>query len=203
MRRTVPVAVAVVCGLIALVDFFVSEPTVDALGAGLAEGVIILAGFALLWGILNILRVHSRRAVSGEQDRSLSLLLVVALLVTLFIGVVGPGTAPLEWIFDYMLVPLQSTMTALLAFFIVSAAYRAFRIRTFEAAILFTTSILFLVIQLPFIGGVVPYLAEVREWLLAIPVTAGVRGMLLGIALGTMSTALRILLAVDQPYASS
>lgn len=202
MKRTLPVAAAIICGLIALVDFFVSDPLVDALGAGLADGVVILAGFALLFGILNILRVHTARAVRGERDRGLSLLLVLALVTTLTIGLVLPASAALDWVFTYLLVPLQSTMAGLLAFFIISAAYRAFRIRTFEAAILFATSIFVLVVQLPFIGGIVPYLAEVREWLLAVPVTAGVRGILLGIALGTITTSLRVLLAVDQPYAS-
>jgi hypothetical protein len=54
---------------------------------------------------------------------------------------------------------------------------------------------------MPFVAGLSPALPALRAWLLAVPVTAGMRGILLGIALGTIATALRVLLAVDRPYA--
>lgn len=200
MRRTLPVTAAILCGLLALTDFFVSEPTVDALGAALAEGLMILAGFALLLGILNILAVHGRRVAAGETDRGLSLVLIVALLGTLAVGVAPGGEALFGWVFNYVYYPLQATMAALLAFFVVSAAYRAFRVRSGEAAILLGTSLVLLVLQLPLVDSLWPYLARVREWIMVVPVTAGVRGILLGIALGTIATALRVLMAADQPY---
>ncbi len=201
MKKIVPVIIAIVCGAWTLTDFFVSDPLVDALGATLVEGVIILAAFALLLGILNILATHTRRVMSGERHRGLSLVLVFSLLGTLAVGVLLPNSTTFSWLFDYLYFPLQSTMAALLAFFVVSAVYRAFKLRNVQAFLLLGTSLAVFFIQLPFSASFFPGLAIVRDWIMAVPVTAGVRGILLGAALGTIATSLRVLLAIDRPYA--
>lgn len=201
MRKVLPIAAAVICGLYALVDFFVTDPVVDAVGAKLLEGVMILAAFALLLGLLNLMNVHLRRVATGEKNQGFSVVLVAAMLVTLVCGVAWPQSGALTWIFGYIYYPLQSSLAALLAFFAVSAAYRAFRLRSGQAVILLVTSLLVLVTQMPFMSALSPLFAEIREWVLYVPVAAGVRGLILGVALGTITTCLRVLLAVDRPYA--
>ncbi|OGO04396.1 MAG: hypothetical protein A2Y73_09080 [Chloroflexi bacterium RBG_13_56_8] len=200
MKRVLPILAALTCGLLVLMDFFVTNPTIDEIGGILVEGVTILAAFALLLGLLNLIGVHGKRLVAHESKGGLSLILILALLATLVVGVALPASQEIAWIFDYVSQPLQSTMAALLAFFVVSAAYRAFRLRNVEAAILLVTSLFMLLAQLPFIQAWSPYMPILREWIVTIPVTAGMRGILLGISLGTIATSLRILLAVDRPY---
>ena len=160
----------------------------------------ILAAFALLLGLLVLLAAHARRLKRGSQP-GLSVVLILALLGTLAVGLLLPGSATLTWIFDYVYYPLQSTMAALLAFFAVSAAYRSFRLRNAHAWILLVVSLFLFLTQLPQAAQLSPYMPMARDWLLSVPVTAGMRGILLGTALGTIATALRILLAVDHPYA--
>jgi len=87
-----------------------------------------------------------------------------------------------------------------LAFFVTSAAYRAFRLKNADAVILAVVSLFLLLAQLPFSRAISPYLPIIRDWIMAVPVTAAMRGLVLGIALGTMATALRVLVAVDKPY---
>lgn len=200
MARILAIVAAVACGLLVLADFFLVNPVIDALGAALIEGVLILAAFALLLGVVNLLGVHAR--MNGDhRARRYSALLLIALVGTLLIGLLRPASAELTWVFDYLYFPLQATMGALLAFFVVSAAYRAFKLRSVPAIILLVTSLVVLITQLPFSAALSPLLPAAREWIFAIPVTAGVRGILLGVALGTTATALRVLLAVDHPYA--
>ena len=201
MRRTLPIAVAVACGLIVLGGFFFPYPQLASLSAILVEGATILAACALLLGILNLLSVHARRGTGREGKWGLSWVLMLALVGTLALGVARPSSQAIRWVFDYLYYPLEATMAALLAFFAVSAAYRAFRLRNVEAAILLVTSLVLLVTQLPISEAIAPQLPLIRDWLYAIPVTASMRGIILGIALGTIGTSLRILLAVDQPYA--
>lgn len=200
MARILAIIAAIGCGLLMLVDFFLVDPVIDALGAILIEGVLILAAFALLLGVLNLLGVHARMN-DTPRARRYSALLLVALVATLTIGILRPASDELTWIFDYLFFPLQASMGALLAFFVVSAAYRAFKLRSVSALILLVTSLIVLITQLPFSAALSPLLPAAREWIFAIPVTAGVRGILLGVALGTIATALRVLLAVDHPYA--
>lgn len=203
MKKFLPVTAAIVCGGLALLDFFFDSPQINAAGAILVEGVTILAAFALLLGLLNILLVHLRRVTLGEGNRGASFVLVLALLVTVALGVSMPDSPSVNWLFDYVYSPLQSTMTALLAFFVVTAAYRAFKIRDMAAAILLISSLFVLFAQLPFTASLSPYIPSLRDWVFQVPVTASMRGLLLGIALGTITTSLRVLLAVDKPYARS
>ncbi len=203
MKRFLPVTAAIVCGGLALLDFFFDSPQINAAGAILVEGVTILAAFALLLGLLNILLVHLRRVTQGEGNRGASFALVLALLVTVALGVSIPDSPSMNWLFNYVYSPLQSTMTALLAFFVVTAAYRAFKIRDTAAAVLLISSLFVLFAQLPFTASFSPYIPSLRDWVFQVPVTASMRGLLLGIALGTITTSLRVLLAVDKPYARS
>jgi hypothetical protein len=202
MKKFLPITAAVLCGLVMLVDYFVPDPRIDAVGAILAEGAIILVAMALILGILNLLAVHTRRLFSGEPGRFMSLILILALVLTVGLGVGLAGCPVLSWIFDYIYNPIQATLGALLAFFAVSAAYRAFKLGSVAALIMLVVSLFLLFAQLPFSAAISPYLPAIRDWLLAIPTTAGVRGLILGVALGTVATSLRVLLAVDHPYAS-
>lgn len=200
MNKILPIAAAVACGLFALVDFFVPDPLIDSVGAVLVEGVTILAAFGLILGVANLMAVHARRVYTRVSERSQSVVLVVASLATLAIGLLWPGSKGVAWVFQHIYYPLQASMAALLAFFIVSAFYRAFRLRNAQAFVLLVVSLFVFLAQLPFSGALSPYLPIIREWLFAVPVTAGVRGIILGSALGTIATSLRVLLAVDQLY---
>ncbi|MBC7317296.1 MAG: hypothetical protein H5T70_12815, partial [Chloroflexi bacterium] len=127
MKRILPIVLASGCGILALLDYLIASPGIDAIGGALSEGVIILAAFALILGVLNLIGVHGRRlAIQGER-RFLSAILLVALVGTILLGLAPGGDQALAWIFTYLYMPLQTTLTALLAFFLVVAVYRAFR----------------------------------------------------------------------------
>ena len=194
-------AAAIVCGVLAFADFMVPNAQIDAVGAVLLEGVVILSAFALILGVAHLLVTHARRLASAGQGRGASVVLIVALVGSALVGLVWPGSVAQRWLFSNIYYPLQSTMAALLAFFAVSAAYRTFRLNHAGAAILLITSLVLFVTQLPFVGALSAYLPMLRDWIMAVPVTAAMRGIVLGIALGTIATSLRVLLAIDRPYA--
>ncbi len=200
MNRILSLAVAIVCGVIVLLDFFFPGPEISMISRILVEGVMILAVFGLLLGLLNLLAVHGQRIAQGEEHRGLSGVLILGMVGALIVGILWPASEANRWVFDHLYAPLQSSMTALLVFFAISAAYRSLRIRNTDALILLVISLFMLFTQLPFGQTLWPELSAIRDWLLAIPVTAGTRGILLGIALGTITTSLRVLLAIDRPY---
>ena len=134
MRRTVPAVVAVLVGLALLGDLIVDAPGINALGQALLEGLVVLGAFALILAALKLLGSHASRLAQREGDRLGSVVLLVALLVALGLGIARPGGEELQWLFDYVYQPLQATTAALLAFFGIQGAYRAFRLRTGEAA---------------------------------------------------------------------
>ena len=120
------------------------------------------------------------------------------LVITIGLLTAGPSAAPMQWIFTYVMTPIQATLGALLAFLIVVAAYRLLRLRNAESAVMLIVALLVLAGQASV--GLLPILPQLRDWILDVPVLAGVRGILLGVALGAVLTGVRLLLGVERPY---
>ena len=205
LKRTIPAIIAIAVGVAVLATVFVSNPWLDAIGTYLLDTTIIVAAFALVLGLLNVLRVHGRRIRERQSGSFYSAVLVVAMLLVLIVGLPpipnqpsGPSQPIVQWIFEYVQVPLQASFSALLVFFIVTAAYRLLRVRSPESAVMLIVALIVLAGQVTV--GLVPVLPDLRDWILAVPVVAGVRGILLGVALGVLLTSIRLLLGVERPY---
>ncbi len=196
--RWLATAVAAAVGLIVLLDFFLRHPLLDPLGAAFREWTVILAAFALLLGLVNLLTVHLLRVIRrNESGVVYSIILLITSAVVIVVGLLfGLAGGPMAWIFDNVYVPLQSTFLALIAFLLATAAFRALRARTLEAALMLLAALIVFLGQVPWFGA----LTGLREWVLAVPSTAGVRGILIGVALGATATALRLIVGLDRPY---
>ncbi|MCL4394491.1 MAG: hypothetical protein M1482_06780 [Chloroflexi bacterium] len=191
-------AVAVGVGLIVLLAFFLRHPLLNPLGTAFAEWTVILAAFALLLGLVNLLTVHLGRVVRrNEPGAGYSLIILVTSAAVIAVGLLyGLPGGPMLWIFDNVYIPLQSSFLALLVFLLATAAFRAFRARSLETALMLLAALIVFLGQVPWFGA----LADAREWVLSIPSTAGMRGILLGVALGATATALRLIVGLDRPY---
>jgi hypothetical protein len=114
-----------------------------------------------------------------------------------------------EWIFTNVFAPCDATMFSLLAFYVASASYRAFRVRNSEATIMLATAFLVLLGR-TFLGGLVTAwlpaplapltVPNLVQWVMSVPMTAGNRAILIGIALGIISTSLKVMLGIDRSY---
>jgi cytochrome bd-type quinol oxidase subunit 2 len=196
--RLIPTAIAIAVGLVTLLDYFYTQPLLDEIGKAFKQWTIILTAFALLLGLINLLQVHLTRIVRRHEASAGYSVIVV--IVAAFVFVVGLlfmlPSAPMTWIFDNVYAPLQGAFFALVAFFLATAAYRALRARNLETTWMLIAALVVFAGQTPILG----VLADAREWVLNIPSTAGVRGILIGVALGTIATALRLLVGLDRPY---
>lgn len=205
MRRGLPslviVAVTIGVGIIVLVHQFVANPLLDAVGGVLTEWAALVAGFAVLLGLFNVLLVHTQRLVHPGRSALSSAVILVTALVVLLLVLPSGGTSPESgWIFRYLYQPLEATFLALLVFFIATAAFRAFRARTWETALLVVSALIVLIGSAPIAGAISPQLIGVKDWVMNVPGLAGVRGILLGVALGIVATGLRLLTGIDRPY---
>ncbi len=190
--------VAIGVGLIVLLDFFVAHPLLDPIGQAFRQWAIILTAFALLLGLFNLLQVHLLRIVRrNEPGAGYSAVVLVTALVVIAIGLLsGITSGAMSWIFDNLYVPLQGAFFALVAFFLATAAYRTLRARSLETTLMLIAALIVFLGQVPLL----PVFADAREWVLRVPSEAGVRGILLGVALGTLATSLRLIVGMDRPY---
>ena len=125
------------------------------------------------------------------------------IVITVFVGFVW-GTqkgSPVLWLFENVQMPMSSTMFALLAFYIASAAYKSFRARSVEATVLLLAATIVMLGQVSF-GAVISngYLPEIKDWILNVPNLAAKRGIALGVGLGGIATSLKILLGIERTY---
>ena len=105
-----------------------------------------------------------------------------------------------EWLYDHVFAPCNQTMFALLAFFVVSAAFRAFRMRNVEATLLLGSAIILMIAAAPMGQALSPGLVDVGQWILDIPNNAGRRAIMMGAAIGAIATSLRIVLGLERSH---
>ena len=169
----------------------------------LVEWAVIVAAFAFLLGIFNILRVHGGRIGHRRQGWPYSLVLLLVLVVA-WIPPLLPGGIPGQEtldraVFDYVISPVGASLAALVVFTLVLAAFRLLRVRRGAGAVLFLLTVAVVLLgSVPFIG--LEWLAGIRDWIINVPGMAGMRGLLLGVALGTVITALRVLVVSERPH---
>jgi hypothetical protein len=200
--RWIPTAIAIGVGIVTLLTFFFELPVLSALGAAFKEWTIILTAFALLLGLGNLILVHFLRIFRrNESGAGYSLIVLFTAALVFAIGLIfGLADAPMTWVFDHVYLPLQGAFFALTVFFLATAAYRAMRARSLETLLMLVGALIVFIGQTPLINTFTDTFVSAKEWILNVPSTAGVRGILLGVALGTIATGLRLLVGMDRPY---
>lgn len=205
LKRILPTAVAIAVGILVLIAVFTSYAQLEAVGTYLVDTAVIIASFALFLGVVNVLRVHSRKIQKRQSDTVYSFVLIAAMLIVLAIGLPalpdqpsGPSQPIIQWIFENIQAPIQASLSALLVFLVVTTAYRLLMVRNAESAVMLAVVLLVLLGQVTL--GLVPILPELKDWILDVPTLAGVRGILLGVALGALLTGIRLLLGLERPY---
>lgn len=215
MKLRLPLILCFLCGLLMIIQFFIPHPPFTSMYNKLLDWSIIIGIFALVIGLSSLIKLHYTRIARKTKDLPYSIVVFAGMATMAIVGLVrGIGEDSwFMWIFKNMQIPMQSTMFSLLAFFIASAAYRAFRARTLEATLMLVTAIIIMLARVP-IGNflwqniipdsIVQHWAnmpdDVSGWILKVPSMAARRGILLGISLGAIATALKILLGIERSY---
>jgi hypothetical protein len=202
INRILSTVVAVSVGFLVLIDFFINSASINALGLYLVRTASIVAAFALVLGMVNVLTVHLNKISSRERGWAYSWVLLGSLFFTLGVGILtgGPGSIQMRKLFEAVLFPLEATLFSLMAFFVFAAAYRTFRVRSLETGLFVIFGLLVLLGQAPVGARLWDQLSVIKDWVLEVPALAGARGILLGVALGSAATGLRVLLGIDRPY---
>jgi len=209
MKLWVALVLTFVAGVLMISDPFVPHRLFALAVAEIQQWGLIVVASTYVLGVANVLRLHGDKLRRRSADWPYSIVLIVCLvgMAALGIGHDHEGEAsPFIWLYNNIYDPLSSTMFALLAFFITSAAYRAFRARSTEAALLLAAAVLVMLGQVPvgaaiwgpdsFLGG----FPGLKDWIMDVPNLAGKRAILMGAALGAISTGLRVILGLERAH---
>jgi hypothetical protein len=215
LKSPISVAIAMSFGLVVTLGyFFGTNAAGETTSLGILrdiflKGAVILSATALLVGITNLLSVHLDKIKRGK-DVSYSTILLVAMTGTIAVGIfdaarmyIGgePNFQWLQWIFENIQLPIETSLMAILAVSLTYAAVRLLGRRlTVFSAFFVGTLVLILVGTIPQFTLYLPFMNDLRAWILGVPAVGGARGILFGVALGTIATGIRILMGSDRPY---
>lgn len=212
MQRELPRILTFVTGMFLAIQYFIPHRASVRLYETSLDWLIIVGIFAIIMGIASLVHLHVGKIQRAEKGKKYSWVLLAGLvymtITGLFLGSEEGGA--FRWGYNGILMPVTSTMFALLAFYIASAAYRAFRARTVIATILLVSAVLVMLGRVPLgealwprfqvLGLGVPGVAEISDWLLNVPNMAAKRAITIGLGLGGSATALKIVLGIEAPH---
>ena len=199
--RIVGAAVAIAVGLLVLAGYFVSP--LAGLQTQLLNWAMILAGVAALMGVFNLISVHGARIRSGGRGSLYSALLILSLFLTFVLALFLRPVHPIvQALFNGVILPVEATLMAIISVSLIYAAIHLLRRGPSLMSIVFLVTALLILagsISLPF--GQIPLLGDtLRPWISQVLSMGGARGILIGVALGSLTTGLRVLLGLDRPY---
>ena len=207
MRSPVSTAIAMAVGLLVLIGYLLPIGIVGQLRTIILDWAITLAGIAGLVAIFNLAAVHWRKIGDKRNRDYYSVFLILAFWATFLAGVAAkvwgvPSQHDFQRVVTAIQMPIEASLMGVLAISLAYASFRLFQRRKGLMAVIFVISALVFLIILSGLlsfGGSVPVLGSLINLLNLLPV-AGARGILLGIALGSLTTGLRILMGTDRPY---
>ena len=201
LKKTVPFLITFIMGIITFLCFFVPHHLMQSLWDGIANWALIISGGAIAVGAWSMIRNYSKKAMSKNDPNrmysAITMLSLIAMTVIGFTGGVKAGTL-FNDVYNYVLSPLNSTMFALLAFYIASAAFRSFRLKSFHAGLLLGAALIVMLAQIPTGAALYSDLPAIKDWILRYPNVAGQRAIMIGVATGSVATALKIILGIDK-----
>lgn len=205
MKRQLPIAITFVCAFILTLQYFIPHRSFEIMYEVSNIWLQIIGIFALSMGILSIILVHYDKINFKKENWGFSVVLLVSLFGMTTVGLIDTESGPVfVWLYNNVLAPISATLFALLAFFIASAAYRAFRARTVIATILLLAAIIVMMGRVP-IGSIISFglFPKLADILINYPNVAAKRAIFMGVGMGAAATALKVMLGIERSYMGS
>mgnify|MGYP000945620325 CR=1 FL=1 len=213
MRRLLVMVVTLLAGIYFFVQFFLPQNIIvgdTAFQWGRYEKevfdfvrVIFVMSFGL--GIINILRVYGYAIVRRRPGWPNGAALLVAMTVTIVAGLWSHfgksdnmDALYNQFLFGGLMNNLSSAMFSLLAFYMASAAYRSFRVKSFEAGLMMAAALIIMIGQIPLGYLITEQAPQARNWTMQWISTPAFRGIAFGAMVAGLAMAVRMWLSLEK-----
>ncbi|MDH5199444.1 MAG: hypothetical protein OEW93_01035 [Candidatus Bathyarchaeota archaeon] len=205
-RIEIPIAITIVCTLLQIIPFYVNIQPLASTADTFRSWMILVATCATFVGAISLTLYNVKAIQRRSEDWYYSILVIVFMLAILLFGLpipeagLGDQNPQFSFLFVNILTPLGSTMYSIIAFFITSAAYRTFRARNIEAAIVLVSGILMICKNAPVMTTFWGPFVDIGDWIFDVPNMATMRAVIIGTALGAIALAVRTLMGMERGY---
>jgi lysylphosphatidylglycerol synthetase-like protein (DUF2156 family) len=206
MKRQIPLIIVLILGIFFFFQFFVPSRISTNILQTTLQWTIVISAFAIVLAIGSLFNHHMLKIRRRKPHWWNSIVTLAALVVMALLGIFGrvKGLEPLgelyRKLFHYVQSPMDQAMFAILAFYMASAAYRAFRARSQEAALLLISGFIVMLGVIPFGSMLWTKIPDIAEWIMMVPNMAAKRGILFGVGLGITATSLKIILGIERSW---
>ena len=215
IKKQIPLAIVFVTGVLTLISYYVPHKvSVDYIET-MNKWENIVVAFAFLLGLVSLFFSHYNKITRKGDGWGYSIFVFIGFLAMIIPAYVSGGKqmvdgalTPLGWAYKFIYTALSGTMFAVLAFYIVSTAYRSFRIKSMQAFVLFVAAFVLILGKVPLgqiiwdsvLGWTGQGVSQVIEWIMQVPAVAGKRGIMIGISIGAIVTSLKIIFGIEKQY---
>jgi len=205
-RIQIPIIITAVAALLQVIPYYFNIPIIDSAASTTADGVILIVNMAVFVGVISISQVHGRRISRRAERWEYSVILIVFMVIMALTGLpfesIGLGLKNSIYDFFFMnaMTPLSGTLYSILAFFITSAAYRAFRARNIESALILISGTIVVMSNAPLFTSAFPFFIDMKNWIFDVPNASTMRAVTMGAALGAIALAVRVLMGIERGY---
>lgn len=195
IKKNLPLVLGFLIGVILVFEWFIPTDIGSSIGTGIRESGIIINSFAIMVGIVGLAITGVKKIQKQEKEWYFDAWTLVVAAIFILIGVAqGSQHDNYQWIYQSVLLPLSATMYGSISFYIAAAAYRVLRFRSKEAVILLVPAMILVLGNTPMISSVWTGFVDTGGWIMSTITQPAYRGIMIGTALGTMATAVRIII---------
>jgi len=203
MKKTIPLVIAMFIGVLWFGEFFMASSFYENWKAFFVSGSYITSAVAILVMVYSVVMVNYQK-IRYSRERwynVVQVLMIISMLLLYVYGGTATGT-PFDALFMYVFVPLDSTVFALLAFYIASASFRAFRAKNLESSLLLVAAVIVMMGKIPLGEMISEHIPSASEWILDGPTSAGRRAINFGAYLGALTMMIRIFFGLEKSHLS-
>ena len=215
IKKQIPLTIVFVTGMLTLMSYYVPHKTSVNFIETMNKWENIVVAFAFLLGLVSLFFSHYNKISRKADGWGYSIFVFIGFLAMTVPAYVSGGKqmvdgalTPLGWAYKFIYTSLSGTMFAVLAFYIVSTAYRSFRIKSRQAFVLFVAAFIMILGKVPLgqiiwdsaLGWTGQQVSDVIEWIMQVPAVAGKRGIMIGISIGAIVTSLKIIFGIEKQY---
>jgi len=198
--RYINVAIIFTSAFLMIFTYFFKVQVLSDAATLVQKTVSLFAAFTLVLGAMNLTLIAYRQVQKKAPTAPFSVLAIVVMLMMIITGLIPPlmNSPQFNWMYNNIQAPTDSTMYAMMVFFVASACFRAFRARSKEALVMLVIGSFIIFTYAP-IGAIIwPGLPVIGSWIEKYPMTGASRGFSIGVALGGLGIGLRIMLGREK-----
>jgi hypothetical protein len=206
LKREVVYAITGIVTVVMFLEYFFFAES-QAWAEMIRTWAVIIYNISLGLGAVRLIMAHSMNVQRRRENWAFSGILLAGLAIMLLTGLAGyfmtglqSNNAIYNWMFNYVYTPLGATLYPITGFYIFSAAYRAFRARNIDAALMLIAGCFVILSNAPVGEAIWVGFATIGEWFRFTGQIPGMRTFALVGTLGMIAYGFRALLGKERGF---